>query len=355
MLYLLGILLVVSAVALFVYFPKTQLLQETPTFDEALKSNATGDPAPLQEYFVSQLKNGTNDDSTKSAIYWITHRYFDNEGDIYEIYNFIESHPEVAFLKEAEQIYPDIFEKIKTSHVEGFSYESLMALLAYYDTIDAHEYGGIALWGLAANKYSEQAYKNTPHLTDSMENAQIRKKYFDLMADRATDYTTKVRMYLIDHTSKTGDLKELLETGMQPDDLLVGLNQYASALLNLKGAGVSVSSDLSPRQIFEFNSQFALDYVPRLYAFTNYLYATALVYGKEATTETVTPPLERIVTYAGANETWRTNGTLNRILNSRTSNESGLYDKNVTVTLADLNPTFKAWLLKNGWAEADFE
>ena len=115
------------------------------------------DPKPLQNLFAEKVKKGVNDSDTKSAVYWITHRYFDNGGDIYEIYDFVESHPEVVFLKEAEKVYPTIFADIKERKVGNYTRDSLLALMAYYEVIDRYGYADIAVWGMAANKFAELA------------------------------------------------------------------------------------------------------------------------------------------------------------------------------------------------------
>ncbi len=356
---LVGILLI--RIFLVGYFSITwfspQPSTEEPSYEEALRKNVMGeDPGALQDFLVEKLKEGKKDDETLSAIYWVTHRFFDNDGDIYEIYDFINSHAEVAFLREAELLYPDIFEKIKTTRVEKYSYESHIALLAYYEIIDKYDYASIAVWGIAANKYSEIALRGLPRSNDTPEVAKARQEYANFVADRATDFATKARFFVINNTMQTGALDELRNTGDTDADLLVGLNQYASALLNLKGFGIEMETEFTPIELFEFNSQLARTYVPRLYFFTNYLYASALVYGNMATPEAVAIPLGRVVEYADANlaDGWRVAGSINRAVNSKDSNELGLYEYTTTKKLAALDPNFKSWLMRSGWEETDF-
>lgn len=322
---------------------------------DAVAKSAAGDPKPLQDFMANQIASGVNDDATKAAVYWVTHRYFDNGGNIYEIYDFIETTPAVAFLKEAEAIYPEIFATIKTTEVRNWSYESLMALLAYYETIDRAGYANISIWSTAANKYAEQAFKNIPNETDTPEFALERKKYFDMVAARSYGFLWKAHAFIVNNTMKTGDFEDLkgLPDTMLKDDILVGLNQYASAIQNLKGAGAEYPTGISPIELFEFNSKYAEEFVPRLYLFTNYLYATALVYGGDATVETVALPLGRAVAYM-RQENNVGPGSIQRIIKSKTSVESGVFQYSTTKKLAELSPEFKAWLMDSGWTAADF-
>jgi hypothetical protein len=332
-----------------------ETIDRTIEVNNALSESVSGSPEALQEFITKEIAAGNNDDATKAAVYWVSHRYFDNGGNIYEIYNFIEAAPEVAFLKEAENIYPDMFATIKSTEVANWSYESLMALLAYYEIIDRNGYADISLWGTAANKYAEQAYKNIPNPSDSVEKAADRKRYYDMTVGKSTQFLMNAHAFVINNTMTSGSLNDLrnLPESMLKDNILVGLNQYASAIQNLKGAGAQVPTQLSPIEIFEFNSKYAEEFVPRLYLFTNYLYATALVYGGDATPETVALPLKRAVDYM----TERNNegpGTIQRIINSKTAGESGVFQYSTTKTLAELNPEFKAWLKASGWKDSDF-
>ena len=323
--------------------------------DAAITKSVSGDPRPLQDFMANQIASGVNDDATKAAVYWVAHRYFDNGGNIYEIYDFIETTPAVAFLKKAEAIYPEIFATIRTTEVRNWSYESLMALLAYYETIDRAGYADIGIWSTTANKYAEQAYKNIPNANDTPEFAIERKKYFDMVASRSYGFLRKAHAFIVNKTMKTGtfeDLKGLPDT-MLKDNILVGLNQYASAIQNLKGAGAEYPTGISPIDLFEFNSKYAEEFVPRLYLFTNYLYATALVYGGDATVETVALPLGRAVAYMREQNN-EGPATIQRIINSKTSGESGVFQYSTTKKLAELSPEFKAWLMDSGWTAADF-
>lgn len=328
---------------------------QTITYSSALQKNMDGsDPKALQDFLVTQIKNNVNDDKTKSAIYWITHRYFDNGGNINEIYDFIESHPEVAFLKEAERLYPDIFADIKTHTETHYSRNSLIALLSYYEVIDANGYANLAIWGLAANKYAEQAFLNSPNITDSSERAIERAEYRDRMLKSAQYFVNASEAYIINNTMRTGNLDDLISSDIQINDLLVGLNQYASALAYLIGMGHTEPSAFSIKEIFEFSSQLAQDKVPSLYFFTNYLYATALVQTGNVTFEDVSVPLGRVIDYANDNPQLINTGSLGRLVNAKNGSEVSVFSHDNAIKLANLDPNFKSWLQQNGWQDKDF-
>ena len=330
-------------------------------FRSSLEKSVGGvDPKPLQNFFVEKVKNKQNDQEAKSAIYWIIHRYFDNGGDIYEIYDFIQANPEVSFLNEAEKIYPESFSKIKTSKVKNWSSESLLALVAYYEVIDKHGYADISMWGLAANKYSEFAYgAKEKFLLEgnkrSTKGGMSTLQFKSMTTEKARYFSSKVEDFITKNTQKTKSLDDLRSLPIIPDDLLVGLNQYGSALENLKGIGFYSSKNITPKELYDFNYSLASTLVPRLYFFTNYLYATSLVYGGDATKTSVKLPLSRAVDYAEKTDPSKWSKSVTRVINSKTSNERSMYEYSVVKKLAALDPKFKAWLKKYGWTEADFK
>lgn len=360
------IIILLLAVSGYYYSKQAQpeLLKEKESevnFRSALEMSVGGkDPKPLQNFFVKNVKDGNNNDDTKSAIYWITHRFFDNGGNIYEIYDFIEAHKELVFLKEAEMIYPDTFKLVKEKKVKNYSGDALLALLAYYEVIDKYGYGTIGVWGMAANKYSEFALiKMQEHLINPKKQylkPELNPLYaMSLFMDKSVLFANKGSVFLTSNTRKTKKLEELNTLTIIPDDLLVGLNQYGSALQNLKAAGRVISTPFSALEIYNFNFTLVSTKVPRLYFFTNYLYAASLVYGKDATKESVRVPLSRAVEYAETTNKAQWRGSVTRVIDSKTSGEISMYNYEVVKKLAALDEGFKKWLMKNGWTEADFK
>lgn len=346
-----------ATIAVMYFYPLLKnafFANEKPDFSSALTESNSGNAEQLQEFLVRDIQAGNKNNETVSAVHWILHRYFDNGGDIYEIYDFVNKHPELGFVRQAEQFDPVLFERIRTNRVPNYGIDSIMALLYYYEAIDQAGYGGIALWGTAANKYSELAL-SLLKLNGSYDALSEDEKTFLAFAlSKARKFAGKANVYIIQNTQETNTLDDLLHVDIVQEDLLVGLNQFASAVLNLQGAGDDFISDYHPAQIFEFNSAYALDYVPRLYFFTNYLYATALLAGGIASPESVAAPLTRCIEYARANAEWRPAGSVNRVINSKSSNENSVFAYTNTKALAALSPEFKAWLAENGWTETDF-
>lgn len=359
-----GVLLLVIFISIYLFYgkniPSGKISTPKVDFRSALESSVSGaDPKPLQDFFANQVKNKINNKDTKSSIYWITHRYFDNGGNIYEIYDFVNANPDVAFLKEAEAIFPGVFKAVKERKAENWGSESILALLAYYEVIDRYGYADIAVWGIAANKFSEfavsanKAHKANPKRKYSPEETSPLK-FRALMTGKSMFFINKTKEYLLLKTQKTRTLDDLYDIDMIPDDLLVGLNQFGSALENIKNVGVVISLPFSTKDIYEFNNKLAETKVPRLYFFTNYLYAASLIFGESASAETVKVPLSRLVTYAETTPQADWRKSVSRVINSKTANESGMYTYEVTKKLASLDKGFKNWLKKNGWKDSDF-
>ncbi len=331
-------------------------------FRSSLQASVSGDnPVPLQDFFAEKVVAGESDDEAKSAIYWIAHRYFDNGGNIYEIYDFIQERPEIAFLNEAESIYPFIFADIKERKVANFSTDSLLALLAYYEVIDTYGYADIGIWGMTANRYAELAYKAKRFFNENKRNPNLAEgeleRTLDFINDtikRSRQFMEKANLFLYTHTVETGSLDELYKLNMIPDDLLVGLNQYGAALENLKGLGITTDTAFDSAELYAFNYELAKTRVPRLYFFTNYLYASSLVYGGGATAESVALPLSRAMDYTQTTDRVEWRKSVSRVINSKVANENGMYAYDTVKTLASLNSDFKSWLMKEGWTEADF-
>lgn len=366
------VLLVVSGIAYGIgrYVIGNSLFQKPMTQHEKLESaiesitwGSVIDPVPLQNFFLDSVKSNSKDADTVSAVYWITHRYFDNGGDIYEIYNYIHAHPkELSFLITAETGNPTAFKTVQDGTAGKYSYESLQALLAYYDVLDMYGYGSIELWGIAANKYSElyrlildtTGHKNIT-IADNGDTPISREKLAAHMIERAQYFAAKCASFISDNAGENGKIENLLNVQVRPEDLLVGLNQYNSAVLNLKGMK-AVRADLyTPEQIYEFSVNLAQTKVQRLYFFTNYLYATGLINAGDATVESVKKPLGRALEYAKVNKEFSPKRSMGRVLLSKTSGESSVFSYSYTKKLAALNSDFRAWLLANGWTEADLK
>ncbi len=328
-------------------------------FEESLLlSNLGTDPKPLQDFFVAQVKEGNKDDKTKSALFWITHRFFDNGGNIYEIYDFVNATEEVAFLRKAETINSEAFRLVKEKKVLPYDTPSLLVLLSYFEIARQEGYANIAMLGLgsaqsAAIAYA-QAYKAyTPGISKEEKDKYTLLAKVELYKSKAF-YRDAIQM-VNKATEKTGTLKDLETSGMRIDDVVVGLNQIATAQSFYRLFNEPTDTKFLSGDIFSYNVDLTRRLYPRLYFFTNYSWAASYVIGGTSTPFMVGQPLTNVIEYGRANKgTERAAGSLLRVINARTNNERGTFSVGNIVRLGQSHKPFKDWLIENGWNESDF-
>lgn len=355
-----GIVIIIAFAGIFGKDKVISFLNPMPkkNIEDVIKlSNLGTDQKPLQDFFVEQVKAGKNDADTQASLMWITHRYFDNGGDIYEIYDYVNSHPEIAFLKEAEKISPDAFLLIKDKKVKAYDIPSVIGLLSYFEIADKYNYANLGMLGLAANKYAELAFSaynaaNTTKVRD--EEIKFSKLFFEFK-NKSVVFSLKADKYINEKTKATGKINDLESAGIRDDTLIVGLNQFASAQYFYKGMGMPFVSKISPDEIFKFNVDFSRRKFVRLYLFTNYLWATSLLNGKSANMISVSIPLNNVIEYARANKNIRPEGSLSRIIHSNTNGERSVFSHENTKALASISKPFREWLREIGWKETDFK
>lgn len=325
-----------------------------------------GKPEILQDLLVRDIKNGVNDQYTKSAVYFIAHRYFDNGGNIYEIYDYINNHPELSFLKEAEKIYPEYFDFIKQKTAPPvFTNESMYALLAYFEILDKHGYADTATLSTAANQYAKLAYfpkklgEENPELRPVKGEENLQKN-----VDKAKLFLEKAQKDVSAIIDGTFDTSIML-----PQDILVGLNQYASALRILEVIGNPFPSQKSAMEIFEFNRKFSTEIVTELRMFTHLLDASTFVLLSPTSTAQLEISLAPIYGYDTKVNKLRENSVLDKLIKSKDRRQAysvvngkrilvpnyDIYGKWNMVTLAKASPKLKTWLMSNGWKEEDFK
>ena len=317
-----------------------------------------GNQKPIQDFLIQKIQDGKNDDATKSALFWITHRFFDNGGNIYEIYDFVNSHKEVAFLREADTIYPEAFAAIQARKVKPYDMYSLVALLGYFEIANKYNYANFAMLGLASNKYAEIAsvYKKVSDLkTTSTTTKESTRKAFEEFLGRSRTFSILTDDYLMKKVTRVEDLKNLKNKDLSDDDLLIGLNQFASAQYFYRGMNRSVISSFTPEEIFKFNISFARTYVPRLYFFTNYLWAVANFNAGSANMMTLSLPLNNVIEYAKVNNVVLTPRSVERVKYANKNGENGMFSHETVKGLAASFIPFKNWLIEVGWTEKDFK
>lgn len=368
---LLLVLVVVLMIGSFRYF---SMLRQEALHQEVIdsRSGASEDafnashlrnsPTALQDLFLDDIRNGVNDKVTRSAIYFITHRFFDNGGNIYEVYDYIEAHPELEFLKEAEKIYPKWFGQLKRNEIpKVYTDRSLYIYLAYVEVLEKHGYADVAAVATAANQYIKTAYFNTTIAKEMSKEAGQYRSYF------AKRDAKKGGEFLKRASQDVADLMDgkLTESDVMPRDILVGLNQYAAALRYLEALDRDVSaSPKSAKEIFEYTMEYAYRNVPALHHFTSLLNASTLAILDGADPRDVRAALYPILDFDMKGRVIP-NSILYKVIQSRSEaalppeqigdTNMDLYSKRNTVRLARIVPEFKTWLISNGWIESDFQ
>jgi hypothetical protein len=338
-----GILILIGVLVL-VFSGKISLKQATraeryQSFYQA--SLVENNPKELQNFFTEEVKQGRNDELVKAAAYFITHRYFDSKGNIYELYAYSHSDPALSFLVKAEAIYPDIFNIIKNKGLpETYSESGNYAYLAYLEVLANKGYADVAVFGTAANQYAKLAYiplSSGNHTKQSTQN--INKSLF--FANKAkSDVATIV--------------KGAVTKPVYQSNIVVGLNQYAHALRYYKAMSVPFDSPVQPEEVFTFTTNYTTKYVPELYLFTSILNTSSLVMVK-ADSSKIEEAVKPVVLFDTKISKPRSYSVIDRIISSRTGKEEeGIYSKKNIAIIAKASPSFKSWLVLNGWSESDF-
>lgn len=370
---LLLVLAVLLSVGLFRYF--STLRQEARQEDAAERrvvntedafnaSHLRNSPTALQDLFLEDIRNGVNDKVTKSAIYFITHRFFDNGGNIYEIYDYIEAHPELAFMKEAELIYPNEFKQLKEGVIPRIAVDrAIYIYCAYIEVLHKHGYADVAATATVANQYAKTAYYTTAIAKEMpKKEGAHRSRYAKRNMKKAGEFLRISKQQVADIMDG-----KLTEKDIMPRDILVGLNQYAASLRYLEALGVDVSvSPKSADEIFEYTMEYAYRNVPALHHFTSLLNASTLAILDGADPRDVRTALYPILDFDMKGERGvLPTSILHEVIKSRFEQKlpperigetnMGIYSKRNTLRLAAMVPEFKSWLMENGWVEADFQ
>lgn len=362
-----GLLVFVTAAASLGYFfyrgleLKRAADSRAAASQEAVYSSLMKDsPTALQGIFMEDVKKGTNDKVTKVAIYFITHRYFDNGGNIYEVYDYIENNPEIIYInQEAAAIYPKIFEQIKNKTLPStYVDRGFYAYLAYAEVLENHGYADIATLGTAANQYAKLAYFA---FALSKEISPAEKKFRFQYEKRDRAKALEFMALASKYVAPILDGK-LTESDVDKHSILVGLNQYAAAYRYLKAMGINVPSEKNGKEIFAFTTEYTYRNVPELVLFTSLLNASTLAILDTAKPEEIRSALYPILDTSPTGDISKM-GILKKVLDSRFERKPAkvgdsnmdLYSKRNQVRLGKKIPEFKTWLISGGWTESDFK
>jgi hypothetical protein len=312
------------------------------------------------DVFIADVTSGNHTLQATAHAYTFVSQYVRNGGNIYEVYDFIESHPELSFLKKAQAVYPTVFDHVQQKQLpHTYSDNGLYAYLAYLEILEQQGYGGITVTGELAYQYSKFAYYMKMILADKHKGQSLT--YPNYSQTEIADAISKATVFAQKADSEAVGI--LTNTTDYPDIASVpafkGLVQYASAIRFLQALDVTFSPYDSSKDIFTFATTYARKGgLPDMYL---------PVYLSHATSLLVLPNPDQnelrnaLVPFFSITAESAKVGLVKQILNSKyTPSISRFSDLNMlsyaTIrTLGTKVPEFKAWLLKNGWGEIDFQ
>jgi hypothetical protein len=271
----------------------------------------------------------------------------------YEIYDYIQSHPSLSFLNEAETIHPQYFQWLKAGiPPKTYALRALYVLLSFIEIMHAHGFANIAIHGTLANQYAYSAYyswkvpsdfgKKFDHFTHQ-KNAR----------EKSSRYLKEAGVFVPDILA--GRLSSL---DIPARDILVGLNQYASACRYLRAMGIAAEETADPDSVFDFTMNFSKSIVAELHHFTGLLNATTLniLPHSQTTAQKLRESLAPFFTFSLPKHNRRPGNIIDRVIDSRFAPDGtvNIYGRTNISRLAAHVPEFRDWLIANGWTEKDF-
>lgn len=326
-------------------------------FDSAFHN----DPSQIKAAYVEALRQGLNDAQAKLDIYFITRRYIDNGGDIYELYEYVNSQPDLAFFKEAEEIYPKAFQLIRERKLPFvFTDYGLYAYLAYVEVLEKHGYANFAMLGTAANQYVKMAYYKTD-LVREQAAGNLLLDYPKYPQSEIENDTWKALVYAEKaEVELSGILRNVEgEERAQPIDVVYGAEQYASALRYLEALNVDVSAFTPSRDVSTLALRYSHGRVPELYLMASLSNAVTLLksgIGNPNEMRNAIYPFLDI-----RDPLHKQSGITDKIIRARVEGMTTRwfsllvpYSRENIVQISSRVPEFKTWLISNGWKEDDF-
>lgn len=357
------------------YYKKLRMddLRYSEKENSALKTSlANGSSEELKEMFLNDLNMGINDKFTKTDAYFITHRFFDNGGNIYEIYDYVNSHEALSFLKEAEQIYPEHFASIKNKTMsQYYTFPGLYCILAYLEVLDRYGYADIAAHATLTNQYSKLAFFSKmnavvypPSFNKTLTENNIKKAL--VFSDKSKASLAKIGVTESDFRDVTKEsvksVNDRVSKEITPHNFLVGVNQYAASLRYLEAYGATTTPVSESDFVFSFATKYAEVFVKDLLNFTGLGNASTLSLLPGDKKEEMRVALQPFITRGAVSSP---KGVTYKVITSRMQKDvyfentnivnpvRDIYGKFNIINLANLVPDFKKWLMLNGWKEEE--
>lgn len=313
-----------------------------------------------QSLFVQDVQNGVNDEFTKLYAYFVTNRYCSNNGNIYELYDYIKSHKNLVFLQKASSLYPYIFQLISSrTFAPKSSPASTLAYLAYLEVFERSGYADMAMRSAAAHQYIQLAYfaQQHPETLNSginrVQNVFMKKNKALFFAEAA-----KKDVALI-FDGKIGNTPELSQ--------IIGLSHYAVTLRYFELMGEEFSSPKAADEIFALCKKMIQE--KRLFhlsPFVGFLDASTLLFSSESDPYEIKQAFQPLLDIDLSLPI--RNSIVSRVLFSRKQAmvfsdkiqlsknlRFGIFSQKHIVDLAKKVPDFHAWLIAGGWSQGDFE
>lgn len=308
-------------------------------------------------FFVDDIRNGINDEYTKKSAYLVFQRYIVS-GNIYELYDYVSSHTEFDFLEEAENLYPESFEKVRKRRLPfHHTDDGMYVYLAYLEILEKHGYGNEDILSSLAYRYAQMAYykkminkdkergeslEYPDYTMDMMEN-DIRKSVF--FANKIDDW---IRIEVDDGMKEKAASRDSLEN----------MVQYAATLRYLESLGVDFVSTKKSEEIFSSVSSYSYRFIPDMYLEVSLMNAATLLLVPSSSAFEIRNAIFPFLDYRV-----RDTGLIpvvGKMLRSRVEAEHAryldlsIYSKRTMISLSERVPEFREWLIMNGWHESDF-
>ncbi len=345
------------------FYEKVILSQIRATeYQNAIQENLfQNNPQSLQAFFVRDIANGVNDMYTKSVAHFLVRRYFNNGGNIYEVFNYVDSHKELAFLKEAETIYPEMFEFVKNKRLPfTYSDQGMYASLAYFEILERNNYADISTLGTVANQYAKMAYYKELILDNQSKGKDL--DYPKYSKSQVQNDTNKAILFI---KKSQGTITKIVEEKLTAKDIpsfniLIGAVEYASALRYFQALNVDFSSVISSEKVFVFAVSYSYHFLPEAYLSTSLTNAATLLLIESTNSNQLRSAIYPFLDLS-SKVNKKTGSILDKVLKAKFKESvSRFEDLNIystinIVKIANIVPEFKAWLMLNGWVEADFK
>lgn len=316
-------------------------------------------PERVQESLITAITRGGIDEWVQLDAYFFTHRYIDNGGNIYELYDFIEGSPEVAFLKEAESIYPEVFAGIRDRRAPfTYSDQGMYAYLAYLEVLEKRGYANAATLSTLANQYAKLAYYKKGIREEKSEG--LLPTYPDYsLAEIASDLKKGQSFYV-----KAEEALRVLMSAPEPVDATVldaiyAGEQLGSASRYFSGYGNAFESETSAAEAFAFAARSAYRSAPEFYLYVSLSNASTALLVESTSELEIRNAVYPFLDIRGGNI--KKSGIVEKVIRARIEPEGArfrdldLYSRKNIIELGRRVPEFKAWLMSNGWKEEDFD